>query len=391
MLKKVLIIVENLSVPFDRRVWLEAMALNEEGFGVTVICPRFKGEKGFEILGGIAIYRYSPPPPTSGFLSYMFEFLYCFIMTFLLSVRVFFRHGFDIIHACNPPDTFFLIGLFYKAFGKRFYFDQHDLCPEVYLSKYGAHRKDLLYRALLLLEYLTYKTADKVIVTNNSYKEVAVSRGRLKKEKVFVVRTGPKLEMFKPASYNPELKQGRKFLVSYLGVMAPQDGVDYLLLAIDVIVRRYDRRDILFNLIGGGDSLLDLESLKDELQLNDAVKFTGRIPDKELMDYLAVSDVCVAPDPKNPLNDSSTMNKILEYMAMAKPIVSFDLKESRFSAGDAALYARPNDIHDFADKIIELIEDSDKRERMGRYGRERLKGELSWEHNKRRLLDVYKQ
>ena len=391
MLKKVLIIVENLSVPFDRRVWLEATALNEEGFGVTVICPRFKSEKGFEILGGIAIYRYSPPPPTSGFLSYMFEFLYCFIMTFLLSVRVFFRHGFDIIHACNPPDTFFLIGLFYKAFGKRFYFDQHDLCPEVYLSKYGAHRKDLLYRALLLLEYLTYKTADKVIVTNNSYKEVAVSRGRLKKEKVFVVRTGPKLEMFKPASYNPELKQGRKFLVSYLGVMAPQDGVDYLLLAIDVIVRRYDRRDILFNLIGGGDSLRDLEKLKDELELSNVVKFTGRIPDKELMDYLAVSDVCVAPDPKNPLNDSSTMNKVLEYMAMAKPIVSFDLKESRFSAGDAALYARPNDIHDFADKIIELIEDSDKRERMGRYGRERLKGELSWEHNKRRLLNVYKQ
>src|SRR3989338_7315272 len=385
----VLILVENLSVPFDRRVWLEARALKENGFTVSVICPRFKKEKSLEALEGINIYRYSQPPATGGVLSYILEFSYCLIMTFLLSVRVFFRHKFDIIHACNPPETFFLIGIFYKAFGRKFYYDQHDLCPEVYLAKYGEHKKDFLYRALLLLEYLTYKTADRVIVTNNSYRDIAVSRGRLKPDKVFVVRTGPDTARFKNISSKEGLKGDKKFLVAYLGVMAPQDGVDYLLMAIDILVNKYKRDDITFSLIGSGDSIHDLKRLREELSLNNSVVFTGRVPDEELFSYLKSSDICVAPDPRNQLNDNSTINKILEYMAMAKPIVSFDLKEARYSAGDAALYAAPNNIQDFADKIIELLQDPERRARMGKIGYERLKGELSWDYNKKRLTDVY--
>ena len=387
--KGVLILVENLSVPFDRRSWLEARALEAGGFTVSVICPRFKGERSFEILEGVNIYRYSLAPATKGLLSYIFEFSYCFIMTFLLSIGVFLRHRFDYIHACNPPDTFFIIGMFYKIFGKRFVFDQHDLCPEVYLSKYGERKKDFLYRALLLLEYFTYKTADRVIVTNNSYRDTAISRGRIKAGKTFVVRTCPDLKRLKQAAPDPKLKAGKKFLVSYLGVMAPQDGVDYFLLAIDVIAHKYKRNDITFSLIGSGDSIRDLKRLKEELSLGESVVFTGRVPDETLFNYLASSDVCVAPDPKNPLNDKSTMNKILEYMAMSKPIVSFDLKEARYSAGGAALYAKANDVEDFADKILELLEDPGRRKIMGDIGRERLKGELSWEYNQGRLIDVY--
>jgi len=388
-LRGVLILVENLSVPFDRRVWLEARALKERGFAVSVICPRFKREQSFEALEGINIYRYSLAPATKGLLSYIFEFSYCFIMTFLLSIAVFLRHNFDYIHACNPPDTFFIIGIFYKIFGKRFVFDQHDLCPEVYLSKYGEHKKDFFYRMLLVLEYLTYKTADRVIVTNNSYRDIAILRGRLNPNKIYVVRTGPDMARFKSISARKELKSGKKYLVTYLGVMAPQDGVDYLLLAIDILVNKYKRDDITFGLIGSGDSIKDLKRLNRELSLDESVVFTGRVPDEMLFDYLAASDVCVAPDPKNPLNDKSTMNKILEYMAMSKPIVSFDLKESRYSAGDAALYAAPNNIQDFADKIIELLKDPERRGKMGQAGYKRLQGELSWDYNKKRLIDVY--
>jgi len=389
-LKKVLILVENLSVPFDRRVWLEARALKENGFVVSVVCPRFKREKSFEKLEGVNIYRYSLAPATKGVLSYMLEFSYCLIMTFLLSAHVFVRHGFDIIHACNPPDTFFIIGVFYKAFGKKFYYDQHDLCPEVYLSKYRENRRDFLYWMLLFLEYLTYKTADRVIVTNNSYRDNAISRGRVIPDKIFVVRTGPDKERFKNASFTGEgLKAGRKFLVSYLGVMAPQDGVDFLLRTIDVLINQYNRHDVTFRIIGSGDSLDDLKNLKEDLRLGAEVIFTGRVPDEELFNYLAASDVCVAPDPKNPLNDKSTMNKILEYMAMAKPIVSFDLKESRYSAGEAALYAAPNDVKDFADKIVELLKDPEQRSRMGKIGYERLKGELTWDYNRKRLANAY--
>lgn len=386
---KVLIIVENLPVPFDRRVWLEANTLTGEGYKVSVISPRGKDDAKYEVLNGINLYRYRMPPPTKGFLSYLWEFTYCWLITFLLSVKILFREGFDVIHACNPPDTFFLLGAFYKLGGKKFVFDQHDLCPEVYQARFGSAKRKLLLKGLLFLEKLTYKTADLVIATNKSYKKIAAERGRVKEEDIFVVRTGPDFQRLKRLPPEPELKKGRKYMVCYLGVMGPQDGVDYLLRSIEFITRNHRRNDILFVLIGGGDSFKDLKKMSIELGVQEHILFTGRIPDEELVRYLSTADVCVGPDPKNELNDNSTMNKIMEYMAMAKPVVSFDLKETRFSAGDAALYARPNDTKDFANKILELLDDEKRKREMGEYGKKRIEEELAWSHTKKELIKAY--
>jgi glycosyltransferase involved in cell wall biosynthesis len=388
---KVLIIVENLPVPFDRRVWLEANTLAGEGYKVSVISPRGKDDPKYEVINGISLYRYHMPPPTKGFLSYIWEFAYCWFMTSFLSMKILFGEGFDVIHACNPPDTFFLLGAFYKLKGKKFVFDQHDLCPEVYKARFGSGKRNLLLKGLLLLERLTYKTANLVIATNESYKKIAAERGRVKEENIFVVRTGPDFERLKQLEPEPELKKGRKYMVCYLGVMGPQDGVDYLLRAAERITKSHGRNDILFVLIGGGDCFDDLKDLSVELGVQEHALFTGRIPDEALVRYLSTADVCVGPDPKNELNDNSTMNKIMEYMAMGKPVVSFDLKETRFSARDAALYARPNDTEDFANKILELLNDEERREKMGKYGRKRVEEDLAWSHTKKELIKAYEK
>ncbi len=388
---KILIIVENLPVPFDRRVWLEANTLTGAGYKVSVISPRGKNDPKHEVLNGISLYRYPMPPPTKGFLSYLWEFTYCWLMTFFLSIKILFREGFDVIHACNPPDTFFLLGAFYKVLGKKFVFDQHDLCPEVYQARFGSAKKSLLIKSLLLLEKLTYKTANLVIATNESYKKIAAERGKVKEEEIFVVRTGPDFQRFRRLKPEPELKRGRKYMVCYLGVMGPQDGVDYLLRSVEFITRTNGRDDILFVLVGAGDSFNDLRKMSVDLGVQNNVLFTGRIPDEELIRYLSTADVCVGPDPKNELNDKSTMNKIMEYMAMAKPVVSFDLKEARFSAQDAALYAKPNDTEDFANKILELLRDEKKRQQMGEYGRKRIEEELAWSHTKKGLIRAYEK
>ncbi len=388
---KILIIVENLPVPFDRRVWLEANTLTGEGYKVSVISPRGKNDPKYEVLNGISLYRYPMPPPTKGFLSYLWEFTYCWLMTFFLSIKILFKEGFDVIHACNPPDTFFLLGAIYKLLGKKFVFDQHDLCPEVYQARFAAAKKSLLIKGLLLLEKLTYKTADLVIATNESYKKIAVERGKMKEEDIFVVRTGPDFQRFRRLKVEAALKRGRKYIVCYLGVMGPQDGVDYLLRSVKFITRTNGRDDILFVLIGAGDSFSDLKKMTVALGVQKNVLFTGRIPDEELIRYLSTADVCVGPDPKNELNDKSTMNKIMEYMAMAKPVVSFDLKEARFSAQDAALYARPNDTEDFANKILELLKDEKRRQQMGEYGRKRIEQELAWSHTEKKLIKAYER
>ncbi|MDH5174131.1 MAG: glycosyltransferase family 4 protein, partial [Elusimicrobiota bacterium] len=339
----------------------------------------------------ISIYRYPMPPPTKGFLSYLWEFTYCWLMTFFLSIKILFKEGFDVIHACNPPDTFFLLGAFYKVLGKKFVFDQHDLCPEVYQARFGAAKKSLLIKGLLLLERLTYRTADLVIATNESYKKIAAERGRVKEEEIFVVRTGPDFQRFRRLKVEAALRKERKYMVCYLGVMGPQDGVDYLLRSVEFITRTNGRDDILFVLIGGGDSFNDLRKMSIDLGVQKHVLFTGRIPDEELIRYLSTADVCVGPDPKNELNDKSTMNKIMEYMAMAKPVVSFDLKEARFSAQEAALYARPNDTEDFANKILELLKDEKRRQQMGEYGRKRIEQELAWSHTDKELIKAYEK
>jgi glycosyltransferase involved in cell wall biosynthesis len=388
--KGILIIVENLPVPFDRRVWMEATTLRSAGYEVSVICPDGKTyRKPFEVMDGIRIYRYPTPPPTTNKLSYAWEFPYCWFQSLRLAGKAWREGRFDAIHACNPPDTFFGIGLLYKLLHRtKFVYDQHDLCPELYLSRFGGGRA-FYFGLLRLLEWATYRSADMVISTNVSYKEHAVGVGSFPEDRTFVVRSGPKASLLSPIEPRPELKRGKKFLVCYLGVMAPQDGVDYLLRSIRHVVDVVKRRDVHFTLIGSGDSFPAVKRLRDDLGLTDFVEMTGRIPDEDVAGYLSTADLCVCPDPLNPLNDVSTMNKVLEYMTFGRAMVSFDLKESHYSAQEGALYATPNDEIEFGEKVIQLLDDDRLREEMGRRNRERVQSELSWEHTSKELLRAY--
>ena len=389
---KVLHLSENLPLPFDRRVWMELGALRDAGWKVIAISPM--GEKwtaAEEVIDGITLYRYPPPPPAMGALSYVWEFLYCWLQTARLSVPALARHGFDVIHAANPPDTFWAIAVFYKLFGKRYVFDHHDLCPELYLSRFGEERRgSFMHRALGWLEWAQFRTADLVISTNESYRQVAISRGRKPEDRVVVVRSGPSRARF--ATVRPvdeSLKRGRSALVAYLGVMAPQDGVDHLLRAARVMVHEHGRRDVHFTLIGAGDSFDDLKKLACDLELGPHVEFTGRVPDADVEKILATADVCVCPDPRNPLNDVSTMNKVLEYMACGRPIVAYDLREHRYSAGEGALYAEPNREEDLAAKIETLLDDPERRRTMGAYNRQRFLERMAWEYSAGELLRAY--
>jgi len=388
--RRILIIVENLPVPFDRRVWLESTTLREAGYDVSVICPQGRNyTEEFEVIDGVSIYRYPPPPPTTNKLSYAWEFPYCWFTSLRLAFRVARKEGFDAIHACNPPDTFFAIAALFKLLRRsKFVFDQHDLCPELYLSRFGGS-KSLNFGLLRVLEWFTYRTADMVIATNVSYKTHASTVGRFPADRVFVVRSGPKVTRFSPVEPESELKRGKRFLICYLGVMAPQDGLDYLLRSIRHVVDVVKRRDVHFVLIGSGDSFVDLKALRDDLGLEEYVEMTGRIPDEDVRRYLSTADVCVCPDPRNPLNDVSTMNKVLEYMTFGKPMVSYDLKESHFSAQDGALYAMPNDEIEFGERIIQLLDDPRLRERMGTINRKRIEDELCWEHTSTELVKAY--
>ncbi len=388
---KILIIVQNLPVPFDRRVWLEAVTLKERNYRISVVCPKGMGfTKTFEEIDGISIYRYPWYEARSHPLSFAFEFAYCWMMTAILSVAVFFREGFQVIHACNPPDTFFLLALIYRPFGIKFVFDQHDLCPEMYLSNNRVSEgRGIIYRSLLVLERLTYASAEIVLATNKSYKEVATKRGRLDEECVTVVRTGPDFNRLKIVPPDELLKKGKRFLICYLGSMGSHDGVDYLIRSFRTLVTDLRFKDAHLALIGGGTHVSELKALVKTFALQEYVTFTGRISDEEVNLYLSTADLCASPDPKDSFNDKSTMNKTLEYMAMAKPIVAFDLKETRFSARDAARYAHPNDERDFSEQMKALLLDPLERERMGRFGRVRIENELSWEHTRHALLKAY--
>ncbi|MGZ5661682.1 MAG: glycosyltransferase family 4 protein [Usitatibacter sp.] len=387
-MKKVLFLVENLPSPFDRRVWQEATALKAAGYGVSIICPTGKGcEKHFEEIDGIAIHRYDLAVEASGALGYAIEYSLALFWTFLLAWRVLLTRGFDAIHACNPPDLFFLIGGFFKLLGKKFVFDHHDINPELYEAKFG--RRDFFWKLMVGLERLTFRTADVSIATNESYRRIAVERGGMDPDKVFVVRSGPSLERLRIVPPDPALKRGRRFLVGYVGVMGKQEGVDLLLCAARAIVDMHGRHDIHFGIVGGGTSLDELKALAAKFEIEDYVTFTGRVPDAELLAMLNTADVCVNPDVANEMNDKSTMNKIMEYMALGKPIVQFDLAEGRFSAQEASLYARRNDPDDLAAKIVELVDDPARRSVMGAYGRRRVENELEWRYEVPKLLSAY--
>ena len=386
--KRVLILVENLPSPFDRRVWQEATSLRDGGYAVSIICPTGKGcEKKFESIDGIDIWRYDLPAEGEGALGYLVEYCAALAFTFFLSVKLLFRKNFDIVHACNPPDLFFLIGGFYKLLGKKFLFDHHDANPELYEAKFG--RRDFFWKLMVLLEKLTFRAADVSIATNASYRRIAIERGGMDPAKVFVVRSGPSLERMKILPERNELRSGRKYLVGYVGVMGRQEGIDLLLQSIHYLVKSEKRKDIHFGLVGGGTSLEEMRDLAVALGVDDYVTFTGRVPDAELLAMLNTADVCVNPDVANDMNDISTMNKIMEYMALGKPSVQFDLTEGRFSAQGASLYAKRNDPVDFALKILELIEDADKRKAMGALGRRRVMEELEWRYEAPKLLAAY--
>jgi glycosyltransferase involved in cell wall biosynthesis len=382
--RRVLFLVENLPSPFDRRVWQEACALRDAGYAVSIICPTGRGyERKDETLEGIRILRYDLPTEGEGPLGYLLEYSVALFWTFVLSHRV----RFDAIHACNPPDLFFLIGGFWKLFGKKFLFDHHDANPELYEAKFN--KRGALWKAMVWLERLTFRTADISIATNESYKRIALTRGGMAPEKVFVVRSGPSLERMRILPASDALKRGKKFLVGYVGVMGRQEGIDYLLRAAAHLVHAMGRTDVHFGLVGGGTSLEELKRLAADLGLAQHVTFTGRVGDREMLEMLNSADVCVNPDVANAMNDISTMNKVMEYMALGKPMVQFDLAEGRFSAQEASLYARRNDALDFAGKIAELLDDPDKRRVMGEYGRRRVLEQLEWRHEVPKLLAAY--
>ncbi len=387
--RKVLIIVENLPVPFDRRVWQEANALTRHGYQVSIICPTGKGfEKRHEIIDGIAVYRHPLPLDAKGAFGYLLEYSSALFWEFVLAWRVLFRHRFDVIHACNPPDNIFLIGGFFKLFlRKKFLFDHHDINPELYEAKFG--RRDFFYRVMLAWERWTFRTADVSIATNESYRRIAIERGGMDPARVFVVRSGPSLERLRLMPPVEALRKGRKYLVGYVGVMGAQEGLPYLLRAARRIIRDKGRDDVQFGLVGGGPELEALKLLAVELGIADYVTFTGRAPDQVLLEVLNTADVCVNADEYNPMNDKSTMNKIMEYMALGKPIVQFDLAEGRFSAQDASVYARRNDADDMADRIVELLDDPARRATMGAFGRKRVENELAWPYEEPKLLAAY--
>ncbi|MEH1812892.1 MAG: glycosyltransferase family 4 protein [Nostoc sp.] len=387
--KKVLIIVENLPVPFDRRVWMEATTLQKAGYEVSVISPTGNGfEKDYEIIEQIHIYRHPLPPEESSVIGYLREYSWAINWQFRLAQRVWRERGFDVIHICNPPDLLFLVAAWFKLFhGISIIFDHHDLSPEMYEAKY--RRRDIFYHGLRWAERLTYATADMVISTNESHREVALNRGHKKPEKVFVVRSAPDLSRFRRMPPNPNYRRGRNYLIGYMGVMGEPEGIDYLLRMVYYIVHKKNRSDIHFMLIGSGPMAEKLKDLSKELEVNEFVEFTGFKQGEELLERLSSCDVCVEPSPTSAYNENCTMNKILEYMAMGKAIVQFDLREGRRSAQEASLYAKPNDEVEFAEKILELLDSPERRQKIGAEGRRRMEEILEWQYQAPKLLDAY--
>jgi glycosyltransferase involved in cell wall biosynthesis len=387
--KRILILVENLPVPFDRRVWMQATTLRRAGYGVTVICPRGDYKGGREVLEGVAIYRY-PLPSFGSIAGHLLEYAIAFAMTFALTCVARLREGFDAIQTANPPDLFFLVAAPFKPFGTRFVFDQHDGMPEICESRWRGWKRSILKSLCLAAERASFRAADRVIANNESYREIARRRGGVADERITVVRNAPSRERFRAVAPRPELKGDGRFLVAYLGIIGPNDGLEHLLAAAAHIIGTRERREVRFVVIGSGDCYPETVALSRSLGLDVYVRFTGRIPDADVLDWLSTADVCVAPDPKDALNEISSFNKIVEYMAVGKPIVAFDLGEVRLSAGDAALYAPGNDAAAFGDAVLALLDAPERRRAMSEAGRQRFESALAWEHQEAKLLAMYR-
>jgi glycosyltransferase involved in cell wall biosynthesis len=381
------IVVENMPVPADPRVWREALTLQEAGYTVSVICPKGRGfDRSRETLNGIEIYRHRAWE-APGLWGYCLEYTWALLMESILVLKVFWRTRFRILQACNPPDTIFIIALLLKLFGVRFVFDQHDPTPELYEAKF--ERKDLVYWAIREAERLTFQTADVALVTNDSCRELAIERGGIAPQRCFVVRNCPRLTDFPSRPSQLNLKEGFEHLALYLGMMGSQDGLHFLLESVDHIVNHQQRKDTLFVFAGAGPELDALKARARELKIDSFVRFTGMIYGDRLRAYLATADIGVSPDPLNVFNNKLTMIKILEYMASGIPVVLYDLVEGRRSAAGAALYAKANDPIDFAERIITLLDSEPLREKLGSIGRQRIQDRLNWETESLSLLKAY--
>jgi glycosyltransferase involved in cell wall biosynthesis len=385
--KHFLIIVENLPLPFDRRVWQEATTLRENGAEVSIICPQMNGyTKSYEVVNGIKIYRHPLPIEGVGALGYFIEYINAIFWQCYLSWKIYLKKRFHVIQGCNPPDLIFITAMPFKLLGVKYIFDHHDINPELYIAKFD--RKGLFYHLMVIFEKLTFMFADESIATNESYKKIAIDRGGMDSEKVTVVRSGPKLDRLKIGPAVSEHKCGKAFLLGYVGVIGEQEGLDLLLKSLAYIKSK--RNDVHLAIVGGGTELDKIKMLAAELEIDDCCTFYGRVSDEVLVEVLNTADVCVNPDRPTEMNNLSTMNKIMEYMSLKKPIVQFDLKEGRYSAGKASLYAKNTCTKDFANKVIELLEDEPKRAIMAEYGYRRLVEELSWSHEEMKLVGVYK-
>jgi len=388
---RILIIVQNLSLPFDRRVWLECQALVSAGYRVAAVCPKADRDPSYQVIEGVELYKYRGYAPGGSKLGYIAEYVHSFLATAWLTAKARRRGRFAAIQACNPPDIFWPIALVFRAVeGTKFVFDHHDLCPELFESRF-LDRRGLPYRGLRYLERRTHRSADHVISTNASYREIAISRSGKAPTDVTIVRSGPDPERLKRGPADPDQRRGHTYLAAYIGVMGPQDGVDIVVRAADIVVRELGRDDIAFTLIGSGDCFDELVALRDELGLAGHVEFTGRAPDELVTRILSTADVGLSPDPKNPLNDLSTMNKSMEYMAFELPVVAFDLRETRVSVADAGVYVTPNDVRAYAEAIADLLDDEAKRALLGKLGRARVEQELAWSHQERAYLGVYER
>jgi glycosyltransferase involved in cell wall biosynthesis len=387
---RILMLLENQTYPRDFRVRREATALAVAGYRVSVICPAGPGQPFRETLNGVHLYRYPQPPEAHGSLGYFWEYGFAMAATFVLSLLVFFREGFDAVHAHNPPDTFVFIAAFYKLFGKRFVFDHHDLSPEMYEARFPGGGSRLVHGTLVFLERLTCRLADRVIATNESYKKIEMERDRVPESRSTVVRNGIELQDLPPVKPDHILQSEGKTTIGYIGVMGHQDGVDYLLRALGHLFHDLNRTDFSCVLVGGGDAFPYLKSLAEQLGISEQILFTGMVDHSEISRFLGVADICVAPEPSTPYNDCSTAVKLMEYMSLAKPIVAFDLTEHRFTAQGAAAYVKPNDELEFARTIAELMDDPVRRKKMGQLGYQRMKTELAWQYSIPKLLQVYR-
>lgn len=384
-------LLENNPYPHDGRVRREAQTLVEAGYQVTVISPAPPGERLYETVDEVRVVRYRAPRERDGFIGYLLEYGYAMTITFFLTLLVSVRYGFDAIHAHNPPDTFVFVALWYRMLGKKFVFDHHDLAPEMYDARFPRSANPIVHRALLALERLTFRNADHVIATNESYKAIAIDRGGLPEERVTIVRNGPEPGRVQSVLPDADLRTRGATIIGYVGELAPHDGVDYLIRALAHLVNGLERQDFHCVVVGTGTSLPSLRQLASDLGIARFVTFTGWISDEQLMRYLSTADICVDPDPSNPFTDRSTMIKMTEYMALGKPIVAFDLPEHRRTAEGAALYARPNEESDLAEKLVELMDDPELRREMAEIGLRRVETELGWPHQQRRLLEAYER